>query len=160
NSTDAATGSERYNYLDKLGWIPSSIKDETDLYAVKLSGNGTADVTLRRLQAFVVEPRKGFHYWLGEVSGDGKAVTADTAGTLTIPAVSVNGTDILTIKSDEASALPKPPKTPKGGGQGGLLPFNGSVRFAGKRDGDGTTPILNSLGRVLGQERQPAAPGN
>lgn len=101
NSTDVTTGTEHYNYLDKIGWLQSSIVDQTGTYAIKLYGTGTTSVTPRRLQAFVVTANKAFHYWVGTVTGNGTAVTADATGLLTIPSVTVASTGtLLTIQAD------------------------------------------------------------
>jgi len=76
------------NNLYQFGWDPSSIVDKATHYEVRIVGKGKADVTLRRLQKFVVTANKAYRYWLDTKSGAGKAITADAKGLLTVPAVS------------------------------------------------------------------------
>ncbi len=76
------------NNLYEFGWDPDTIVDEMGQYRVQLTGSGTADVTLRRLQAFKVNAGATYRYWLDTKSGAGTPVTADADGLLTIPAVS------------------------------------------------------------------------
>lgn len=76
------------NNLYEFGWDPDTIIDQPGQYRVQLTGSGTADVTLRRLQAFKVTAGATYHYWLESKSGAGTTVTADANGLLTIPAVS------------------------------------------------------------------------
>jgi esterase/lipase superfamily enzyme len=78
------------NDLYKFGWDPSSIVDKATHYEVRILGKGTADVTPRRLQKFVVTPKRAYRYWLDKKSGAGKKITADANGLLTVPAVSGN----------------------------------------------------------------------
>jgi Malectin domain/Prolyl oligopeptidase family len=106
NSTDVTTGGEEYNFLDQIGWIPSTIKDETNNYEIKLTGTGTVDVTLHRLQNFVVQPNKGFRFWLNTTAGAGTVATSDANGALTLPKVAVTGaTTLLIVKPDSNSPL-------------------------------------------------------
>lgn len=151
NSTDVATGTEQYNFLNKISWMPGSIKDQTNFYEIKLTGTGTVDVTPRRLQNFVVAPNQGFRYWINDATGAGKAVAADANGVLTIPGVSVAATATLIIKPDtETSPLrnvPAPSKTPK---QGSIRSFDGhSLSFSTLAPG-GTPARVNGLGRKIG----------
>jgi hypothetical protein len=90
--------------------VPASIKDETNHYEIKLNGTGTADVTLRRLQQFVVRPGKVFVYWLNEKTGNGVQVIADSSGALTIPAVAVQGSLTLIIEPTDATPIKAPAK--------------------------------------------------
>ena len=85
------------NNLYEFGWDPDSIIDQSSQYRVQLTGSGTADVTLRRLQAFKVTAGAAYNYWLDSKSGTGTTVTADANGLLTIPAVS--GPRLLIIEA-------------------------------------------------------------
>lgn len=98
NSTDVATGTEHINFLDQIGWLNASIVDEPGRWQVRLTGNGTADVTPRRLQRFAIGPNQAFRWWLNDTTGAGTAVTADSGGVLTIPAVQVAGNAALLIR--------------------------------------------------------------
>ncbi|OGJ87543.1 MAG: hypothetical protein A2268_03830 [Candidatus Raymondbacteria bacterium RifOxyA12_full_50_37] len=93
NSTNTATG---FNYLDGIGWRPSSIVDQADYYEVQLTGtSGTVDITPRRLQQFIITPGKAFHYWIGTKNGEGTAVTADENSALTITGVAAGSKIII-----------------------------------------------------------------
>ena len=74
-----------FNDLAVHGWDPAGIVDGPARYAVKLTGKGTADVTLRRLQKLRHEPGTAYR-----VKINGRAapqVTADAFGLITIPQV-------------------------------------------------------------------------
>lgn len=95
-SNNSTNEGERNNYLNQIGWIPSSIIDKTDRYEVQLTGTrGHADVTLHRLQNFIVTPSESFHYWIGTRTGAGTAVNADEEGYLTLPAISAGSKIII-----------------------------------------------------------------
>jgi pimeloyl-ACP methyl ester carboxylesterase len=98
NSTDVATGSEHINFLDQIGWLNASIVDEADRWQVRLTGSGTADITPRRLQRFAIGPNQAFRWWLNDTTGAGTPATADSSGTLTIPAVQVAANATLVIR--------------------------------------------------------------
>ena len=85
------------NDLTKFGWDPDSIVDEPNQYQVKLTGEGTADVTLRRLQKFKATPNGSYQYWLDKKDGPGTPLTADEHGLLTVPAVS--GAHLLIVEA-------------------------------------------------------------
>jgi hypothetical protein len=98
NSTDITTGEEHYNYLDKIGWLNTTIVDQANLWQVQLTGQGTVDVTPRHLQQFQVASKQEFHWWLNTETGSGTTVTADSNGVLTIPGVVVNGVTTLILR--------------------------------------------------------------
>lgn len=89
----------------EFGWDPASIVDTTDLYQVQLTGSGTADITLRRVQNFPITAGATYIYWLDTESGPGTTITADQNGLLTVPAVT--GPRKIIIRSSGA-----PPATP------------------------------------------------
>lgn len=95
SSTDTGAG----NDAAILSWTPSSIVDERGRYEVLLVGDGTADVTPRRLQRFEVVPLASYRYWIDTDSGEGELVSADQYGLLTIP--SISGGHRLIIEPDE-----------------------------------------------------------
>lgn len=128
NSTDVTTGSEQINFLDRIGWLQASMVDQPDLWQVQLTGAGTVDVTPRRLQRFVVSPNGAYRWWLNDTSGAGRIARADSTGSLTIPAVAVNGPTTLFVRPDSPVALaPKPSRkdsrNPGIRGSGGRLLF-------------------------------------
>lgn len=84
------------NNLYEFGWDPDTIVDREDRYEVQLTGSGTADITLRRLQAFKVTAGENYSYWLDTKSGLGTTVNADINDLLTIP--SVTGPHLLIIE--------------------------------------------------------------
>ncbi len=100
------------NDLYSFGWDPSSILDQTDHYEVRIEGTGTADVTLRRLQHFLVTPGGSYRYWLDDSQGTGALITADADGLLTVPAVS--GSHLLVVEP-EGSPGPVPSGVPDDG---------------------------------------------
>jgi len=75
------------NNLYAHGWDPASIVDRSDLYQVRLTGVGRADVTPRRLQRFRVTAQGRYRYWLNQRQGAGTAIRADQSGLLTVPGV-------------------------------------------------------------------------
>lgn len=79
------SGNGYMNDLTKHGWDPDSIIDEPTHYHVKLTGTGTADVTLRNLQKLVHTPGTTYTVTINGVAAAG--VTADQYGLVTIPKV-------------------------------------------------------------------------
>ncbi len=79
----SATG--KFNDLSVHGWDPDSITDEANHYHIKLTGTGTSDVTLRRLQNLVHTP--GTTYDVTINNSPAAQVTADQWGLITIPSV-------------------------------------------------------------------------
>jgi predicted esterase len=113
NSTDVATGSERFNFLDQIGWLNGSIVDQSDRWKIRLTGTGTADVTPRRLQHFEIRPNQAYRWWLNDTTGAGTAATADSNGALTLPAVQVSGVATLLVRpAGNAAIAPKQNRTP------------------------------------------------
>ncbi len=84
------------NDLHQMGWDPASIVDQPDHYEVRLTGSGTADVTLRRLQHFRVIPDGCYRYRVNAGGTDATTVIADHHGLLTV--ADVNGGDSLIIE--------------------------------------------------------------
>ena len=83
-------GKMKYTRLN-LGyrWKSGDIVDQPDRVEVTVWRSGrrsasSADITLRRIQSFKVEPGVTYAWKLGEKSGD---VTADKDGLLTMPSV-------------------------------------------------------------------------
>lgn len=91
------------NDLYTFSWDPQSILDMPGHYEVQLVGNGTADVTPRRLQQFSVLAGHPYVYWLDVQSGPGTALLADAFGLLTVPAVS--GPRRIILEPAASSAL-------------------------------------------------------
>jgi predicted esterase len=128
NSTDVTAGSEQINFLDRIGWLQASIVDQADRWQVQLTGAGTVDVTPRRLQRFVVSPNGAYRWWLNDTSGVGISAKADSTGSLTLPAVVVNGPTTLFVRPGAPVAVA--PETIRGNsrnpakrGSGGRLLF-------------------------------------
>ncbi len=76
------------NDLYQFSWNPDTIVDLPNRYEVQLTGTGTADVTLRNLQNFQVEPYASYEYRLDDPSAPPMPITADQFGLLTVPSVS------------------------------------------------------------------------
>ncbi len=75
-------GEGMFNDLGVRGWDPESIVDEEHRYIVKLSGKGTSDVTLRRLQKLAHAAGTKYTVKLnGQNAGE---VVADAYGLVTI----------------------------------------------------------------------------
>lgn len=111
NSTDVTGTWDQYNDLSNLGWRPATIQDKPSHYEVDLFGNGTVDITPRRLQAFIVQPGKEYRYWLGAKTGAGAVVKASEDGLLTLTKIKVSGTVKLTIEPvDPINAIHPPIK--------------------------------------------------
>jgi hypothetical protein len=154
NSTDNTTD-EIDNDLDKIGWMPGTIVDQTNRYEIRLIGPGTTDVTLRRLQHFVVKPSKGFRFWLNTDTGSGTAVTSDTDGLLTIPKVQVGAATTLIIKPDEnTSSKHFKPASNKVRKQG-YHRFPDGIQPVFSREGDDV--LLNGLGRLIRRAQTPGS---
>jgi hypothetical protein len=86
-----------FNPLVERGWEPSSIIDQESHYYVKLTGTGTSDVTLRRLQNLIHTP--GATYSL-KVNGAARGtIKADQFGVVTIPDIVNNASIDLTLTS-------------------------------------------------------------
>ncbi|OGJ85728.1 MAG: hypothetical protein A2268_11715 [Candidatus Raymondbacteria bacterium RifOxyA12_full_50_37] len=75
-----------FNDLDVHGWDHTTIKDSAGFYEVRLTGIGTADITLQRLQRLQHGAGSIYEVRLDGVPGD--TVTADEYGLITIPHVS------------------------------------------------------------------------
>jgi hypothetical protein len=73
------------NDLTRHGWDPDSIIDEATHYHAKLTGTGTADVTLRNLQRLGHAP--GTAYTVTVNGGTVPQVIADQYGCVTVPQV-------------------------------------------------------------------------
>ncbi|KPL01407.1 MAG: hypothetical protein AMK75_05085, partial [Planctomycetes bacterium SM23_65] len=97
---DAEGGLNRF-----LRWNSSTIVDDPGRYAVEIKmssgghghkgkGGRTVDVTLRRLQKFVVKPGMTFSY--NTSAGQEGRARSDAEGVLTVPAVTVT-TDWTTL---------------------------------------------------------------
>lgn len=150
NSTDVTTGSAKYNYLNQIGWIPGTIKDQAEHYEVTMYGKGTTDVTLRRLQAFKVDPKGKYHWWLNNMVGEGTAVEADSAGVLTLSGVVVNNNTVLYVRPASVPGTSVKKKT------GSLLKRNEKVclvqtRAATKVFGRNEFPlqVVDGSGRLI-----------
>jgi hypothetical protein len=77
------------------GWDHTTIVDESNHYYVRLTGTGTADVTLRRLQNLKHDP--GTVYDL-KINGSSRGqITADRWGLVTIPQVADDASIDLTV---------------------------------------------------------------
>lgn len=74
-----------FNDLRTRGWEPGSIIDEATHYKVKLTGTGTSDVTLHRLQKLPHNP--GTTYALKLNGADAGTVKADEHGLVTLSKV-------------------------------------------------------------------------
>ena len=89
-----------FNDIGVHGWDPSTIVDETNHYYVELTGAGTADVTLRRLQHFTHTPGTQYNLQInGSVQG---TITADQYGLVTIPQVADDATIDLVVSGPSA----------------------------------------------------------
>jgi pimeloyl-ACP methyl ester carboxylesterase len=74
-----------FNPLDVRGWDHTTIEDEPGRYYVQLTGSGTSDVTLRRLQNLQHHPGTVYDVTInGQAAGQ---VAADEFGLVTIPGV-------------------------------------------------------------------------
>jgi hypothetical protein len=89
------------------GWDPSTIVDEAGHYYVKLTGTGTADVTLRRLQNLVHAPGTEYNVTINGSSA-GK-VTADEYGLVTIPQVANDASIDLVVTTTALAARTQRP---------------------------------------------------
>ncbi len=150
NSTDVKTTNtaETYNFLDKVGWNVNSVSDVSNRYSVMLTGNGTVDVTVRRLQRFTVAPLQAFNYWLGATTGTGTTVTADSNGVITVAGVVVRDSILLTLAPKTSDVLPKEKKTVinfSAGQNGDFL----DLQYAFDRGGLAGLEIRNVAGKVL-----------
>ncbi|OGP40103.1 MAG: hypothetical protein A2324_18860 [Candidatus Raymondbacteria bacterium RIFOXYB2_FULL_49_35] len=74
-----------FNDIGVRGWDHTTIIDETNHYFVQLTGTGTADVTLRRLQNLVHTPGTVYDVLIN--GSPAAQVTADQYGLVTIPMV-------------------------------------------------------------------------
>lgn len=104
NSTDEIG---MFNDLSVHGWDPESIIDEPDRYRVTLTGEGTADITLRRLQR--LDHRPGTRYDVTIDDEPRGTVTADEYGLIVIPEVSGAVTVELNVSSTLAGGRPRTP---------------------------------------------------
>jgi pimeloyl-ACP methyl ester carboxylesterase len=78
------------NDLQIHGWDPSTIVDQADYYEVTLTGTGTADVTIRRIQNLKHGPGSLYNLTIdGTPTGE---VTADANGLITINQVADDAT--------------------------------------------------------------------
>ncbi|OGJ86522.1 MAG: hypothetical protein A2268_15720 [Candidatus Raymondbacteria bacterium RifOxyA12_full_50_37] len=82
---DGCTTTGRFNDIAVHGWDHTTIVDETNHYYVKLTGAGTADVTLRRLQQLVHTPGTVYDLKINNTASG--QITADQYGLVTIPQV-------------------------------------------------------------------------
>lgn len=96
------------NDLYQHGWDPSSIVDRYDHYEVQLTGTGSADVTLRRLQTFQVAPGGLYQYWLDAKDDAGAIIQADQWGLLTAPQVPGGHRLIIEPADSDGDGLPDP----------------------------------------------------
>jgi hypothetical protein len=96
-----------FNDLTVHGWDPSTIVDEAGHYYVKLTGTGTADVTLRRLQNLVHAPGTEYNVTINGSSA-GK-VTADEYGLVTIPQVANDASIDLVVTTTALAARTQRP---------------------------------------------------
>lgn len=74
-----------FNDLRTRGWDPATIIDAPGRYQVKLTGTGTSDVTLRRLQQFIHAP--GTEYTVRLDGAAAGTVRADEFGLITLKAI-------------------------------------------------------------------------
>jgi hypothetical protein len=92
------------NDLASRGWDPESIVDQPGYYRVQLTGRGTADVTLRRLQRLLHNP--GTVYALAVNEQSRGTVVADRFGLVTLTAVSDNALIELEVVGSLATVRP------------------------------------------------------
>jgi len=89
-----------------IWWDDESIVDEGGRFEVVLTGNGTVDVTPRRMREFVIKPRERIRYRIIPKSGRREdkpkagEVIGDSNGLITIPGVLVRGrTHVILTRS-------------------------------------------------------------
>jgi hypothetical protein len=95
-----------FNDLNTRGWDPSTIIDSSDHYEVKLTGTGTSDVTIRRIQNLQHGPGSVYALKINSVAQSD--VTADQYGLITIPQVA----DDALIRLDCKDCKPTIPQVP------------------------------------------------
>ncbi|MFP4521335.1 MAG: T9SS type A sorting domain-containing protein [Fibrobacterota bacterium] len=142
-----------FNPLETRGWDHTTIIDETNHYYVELTGSGTSDVTLRRLQNLVHTP--GTVYNLQINGSSAGQVTADEYGLVTIQDVVDDATIDLTVVTTGTEASINKSGIVAAALQVSPNPANPSVSiicsFKGVRSAD--LGIFDAAGRLLKEFR-------
>lgn len=114
NSTDIVSGktaNTHYNNLSLIGWYPDSIVDLQDRYSVVLHGNGTTDITLRRLQKFSLLAADSFSFYVNDSNKIVKQ-RVDESGTITLQGVTIKGnTKVVVLKNKSDVSIQKKRKS-------------------------------------------------
>jgi hypothetical protein len=135
-----------FNDLRVHGWDPATIVDETTRYAVKLTGTGTSDVTLHRLQKLPHNP--GTTYAVKLNGADAGTVKADEWGLVTVPKVKDAALIELTVTAVGIRDV-KAGAGAKAGLSGGAIGKGAKARTLDGRERSGRLPTPGFKARPL-----------